>query len=98
MLEPLFIGDELSATGYRLAGMRVRTPQPEQLQSVLDWASSHSPLVVITAEYMSLLSDIDQQKYLTQETPMLVVVPDIRDITPVKDVAIQLRKQLGLLE
>lgn len=98
MSAPVFIGDEISAAGFRLAGARIRTPDAEEIVKVLDWASEHACFIMITAEYLGLLTSEQQQRYLQQVQPPLVVVPDIRNQHTVKDLATHLRAQLGVLE
>lgn len=98
MARPLFIGDEISATGYRLAGIDVQIPRTEDVSQLLQKVAASASLIIITAEYMSKLSKNEQQRYLTQEDPVVVVVPDIRAQIPLENIAVKLRKQLGLLE
>ena len=98
MVAPVFIGDEVTAAGFRLAGVRVRTPLPGDLRGVLDWANNTTSLIFITAEYAAILNQEEQQRLFTQLDPAVVVVPDIRSNTPVQDLATQLRAQLGVLE
>lgn len=98
MAAPVFIGDEVTAAGFRLAGVRVRTPAEGDLPGVLDWARSNTPLIYITAEYAATLGHEQQHRLLTQLNPPVVVIPDIRSNTPVQDLATQLRAQLGVLE
>ena len=98
MSAPVFIGDEVSAAGFRLAGVRIRNPEPQEIRRVLDWAVKNTSLIIITVEYLSLLSAQEQNQLLVQLQPPVVVIPDIRQVTAVKDLAYELRKQLGVLE
>lgn len=98
MTAPIFIGDEINAAGYRLAGVRVRTPDPDDILDVITWASSQSSLVMLTPEYAAMLSDSDHDSFLSQESPPVVIVPDIRATKHVEDLASRLRSQLGVLE
>ena len=98
MSAPVFIGDEISAAGFRLAGLRIRTPDPEELDKVLDWAETHACFIIITTQYLNMLTLEQQQHYLKQVQPPLVVVPDIRSQHTMKDLATHLRAQLGVLE
>ena len=98
MTVPLLIGDEITAAGFRLAGVRIRSPQDDELMRVLSWAQSNSSLIFITAEYVTKLTMDQQNSLLSQEHPPVVVIPDIRSNTPVEDLATQLREQLGVLE
>ncbi len=98
MVAPVFIGDEVTAAGFRLAGVRVRTPLEGDLQGVLEWANDSTSLIYITAEYAATLDDEQQHRLLAQLYPPVVVIPDIRSNTPVQDLAERLRAQLGVLE
>jgi len=95
---PVFIGDEVSAAGFRLAGVRIRTPQAEDLPSVITWARKNTSLILITQEYLNQLNKTDQQQLVSLLEPPVAVIPDINNITPLADLATQLRSQLGVLE
>jgi len=95
---PVFIGDEVSAAGFRLAGVRIRTPLPEDLPTILAWSNKNTCLILITQEYLEYLGKPDQLQLVSQLDPPVVVVPDIRLLTPVSDLATQLRSHLGVLE
>ncbi|WP_455200574.1 V-type ATP synthase subunit F [Kaarinaea lacus] len=98
MVAPVFIGDEVTAAGFRLAGVRIRIPEQEELSRVVEWANNNTSLIFITAEYAARLSQDQQNRLLSQQNPPVVVIPDIRSNTPVQDLATQLRAQLGVLE
>lgn len=98
MVAPVFIGDEVTAAGFRLAGVRIRTPEADELARIIDWANNNTSLIFITAEYAAALGQDQQHKLLSQQDPPVVVIPDIRSNTPVQDLATQLRAQLGVLE
>lgn len=98
MVAPVFIGDEVTAAGFRLAGVRIRIPEEEELSRVVEWANNNTSLIFITAEYAARLSQDQQNRLLSQQDPPVVVIPDIRTNTPVQDLATQLRAQLGVLE
>ena len=95
---PVFIGDEVSAAGFRLAGVRIRTPLPEELPTILAWSKKNTSLILITQEYLNYLDKPDQLQLVSQLDPPVAVVPDIRMHTPVTDLATQLRSHLGVLE
>lgn len=88
----------MTAAGFRLAGVRVRSPKEGDLPAVLEWANSSTSLIYITAEYAAALEDEQQHRLLAQLYPPVVVIPDIRSNMPVQDLAKQLRAQLGVLE
>ena len=98
MTAPLFIGDEVTAAGFRLAGVRIRTPKPEDLMQVISWASDNTSLIMITPEYLAFISTEARAKLLSQVTPPTVVIPDINANYPVEDLARQLKTQLGVFD
>ena len=48
MTAPVYLGDEVSAAGYRLAGALVRTPRAGEEAAALAWALTQAPLVLVT--------------------------------------------------
>lgn len=98
MTAPVFIGDEVSAAGFRLAGVHVRTPLAEDLPGIISWARKNTSLILITADFLAKLDKLEQNKLVSQLDPPVAVVPDIRVKTPIKDLATQLRSHLGVLE
>ena len=98
MSAPIFIGDEISAAGFRLAGVRTRTPTTDELPNSIEWACANTSLLLMTAEYAAMLPLAEKQSLLCQEMPLVVLVPDIRAKTPLPDLVTELRAQLGVLE
>lgn len=98
MTAPVFIGDEISAAGFRLAGVRIRTPAYDEILQTLEWASKQASLILITTEYLDMLTSEDHERFLQQLLPPVVVVPDINDYYQAEDLATSLRAQLGVLE
>jgi vacuolar-type H+-ATPase subunit F/Vma7 len=96
MSTPVFIGDEISASAYRLAGIEVRIPAPHELTATLQQVSAESDLVLITAQYAQHLAPGQLAKMQARLRPLLLVVPDVREQVPVPDFAKALRTQLGV--
>ena len=95
---PVFIGDEVSACGYRLAGLQVRVPGRDELDAVLAAACEQAPLVLITAGVARWLPAAQLERLLAGVDPLLVVVPDVLGAAGADDVATRMRRQLGVLE
>jgi vacuolar-type H+-ATPase subunit F/Vma7 len=93
---PIFIGDEISAAAYRLAGARTRVPPVGETNAALHWACSNSDLVLITAEYARHLAEEDLMRARARVSPLILLVPDICGRVPLPDLATQLRSQLGV--
>jgi vacuolar-type H+-ATPase subunit F/Vma7 len=96
MSAPIFIGDEISASAYRLAGIETRTPAPSELAATLEQTFRESDLVLITAQYAQQLHGDKLAKMQARMQPLLLVVPDVREQVPVPDFAEALRSQLGV--
>jgi vacuolar-type H+-ATPase subunit F/Vma7 len=95
---PVYIGDPVSATGYRLAGLQVRVPAVEEALEVIEAACSEAPLVLLGSDIASRIPSQQLDALLSRTDPAVVVVPDIRGEVPLPDMAHRLRKQLGVLE
>lgn len=98
MTAPIYIGDEVSAAGFRLAGLRVRVPAAGESQRELEWAMQQAPLVLLST---TAAAEIPQQRlddYLSSRSPAVVVVPDVHGAVPMSDLSTRLRKQLGMHE
>lgn len=98
MREPIFIGDEISAAGFRLAGLQIRTPMANELPNLLTWACANTSLLLITAEYATMLPTAEKHRLLRQEMPLVVLLPDVRAKTALPDLVTEIRAQLGVLE
>ena len=96
MTAPIFIGDEISATAYRLAGAITRVPSADEMGAALEWACSESELVLISAEYAQYLPAEALARARARLSPLVVLVPDICGRVPLPDLAGQLRSQLGV--
>jgi vacuolar-type H+-ATPase subunit F/Vma7 len=96
---PVYIGDEISAAGFRLAGMRVRVPGESEYLQALDWAMEQdTQLVMISSVIASRIAVDKLASYLSRITPAMVVVPDTHGDVPMPDIKSLMRKQLGVHE
>jgi vacuolar-type H+-ATPase subunit F/Vma7 len=98
MALPCFIGDEISATAWRLAGLRVHVPRDEELLAVIERNCDQASLVLVSAELAQQLPAAVLDALLARVTPPVIVVPDVRGRAPLPDLATRLRRQLGVLE
>ena len=97
MAVPVFIGDEVTAAGYRLAGMEVRVTTPaasaETLQAV---CTGDPPLVLITAACAAGLPETLLRHRLQSLNPPLLVVGDAAGEVAIPDLVRALRARVGL--
>jgi vacuolar-type H+-ATPase subunit F/Vma7 len=96
MNAPVFLGDEVSAAGWRLAGTDVLSPPPGAECAALDAALAQSPLVVLSAEFAARLPEETLRAALRSLAPLTVIVPDLRGTTPTPDITVRLKRQLGI--
>ncbi len=95
---PVYIGDEVSACGYRLAGLETHVPAGDNLSAELNNIIKDAALVLLSAEIAGRLPDDQRERLLARIQPPVVVVPDVRGHAQLTDMATRLRKQLGVLE
>jgi vacuolar-type H+-ATPase subunit F/Vma7 len=72
-----FIGDELTASGYRLAGAAAFVVPREETRAALELARSSAALILIGAAHAASLPDAELAALLSQLRPLTVVVDDI---------------------
>lgn len=96
MAAPVFIGDELSAAGFRLGGARVHAPALEDAAEVFRRAQRETDLILLSVEYARSLPPAELNAVLTAERPLVLVVPDVRQRHPMRDLPRRLRRELGV--
>ena len=96
MSAPVYLGDEVSAAGFRLAGALVRTPIAGDETAALAWARSQAPLVLLSAAVAAGIGEALLRAALSAMTPLVLIVPDLQGDVPQPDLAARLRGQLGL--
>jgi vacuolar-type H+-ATPase subunit F/Vma7 len=96
MAAVVYLGDEVSAAGYRLAGALVRTPRAGEEAAALAWARSQAPLVLVSAAIAAGIGDATLRPALSALAPLVLVVPDLHGAVPLPDLAARLRGQLGI--
>jgi vacuolar-type H+-ATPase subunit F/Vma7 len=95
---PVYIGDAVSAAGYRLAGLRVHVPNTDAIHTEIEQACRDAPLVLLGADIAAQLPVAELDRLLSALTPAVVVVPDVRGQAALPELANRLRQQLGVLE
>jgi vacuolar-type H+-ATPase subunit F/Vma7 len=98
MAAPAYLGDEVSAAGFRLAGLSVRVPHRGDESTALSSARAEAPLVLVSAAVAARVAEGELRAALAALTPLVLIVPDTDGGTPVPDLALRLRKLLGLEE
>ena len=92
----VFIGDEVSAAGYRLAGAEVLCPAPQAVADVFVDVCARADAVMVTAEAAAHLPAERLAEAQAMHRPMVLVVTDVRGHTPPPDLETQVHNVLGL--
>lgn len=93
---PIFIGDETSAAGYRLAGLRTFSPEAGELEAVFRRACAETELLLLGVELARLLPAALLQEALQAPGLQVQIVPDLRQRLPMRDLPHRIRSQLGM--
>jgi vacuolar-type H+-ATPase subunit F/Vma7 len=97
MARVFYIGDEVTAAGYRLAGAEARVPVPSETGEVFRRACSDGADVILLSA--ALAPEIDPGELsaaLIAEAPLVAIVPDAFGRCPPPDVARDVRLALGI--
>jgi vacuolar-type H+-ATPase subunit F/Vma7 len=92
----IYLGDEVSAAGYRLSGTRVRIPAAGEEAAALGEARMQAPLVLLSATVAAAIAEVTLRDALSALAPLVLVVPDLTGEVALPDLAARLRAQLGL--
>lgn len=99
MTVPVYIGDAVSAAGYRLAGLRVHVlSTTDDVHMEIEHACHDASLVLLGADLAGQLPVVELDRLLSRVAPAVVVVPDVRGQAVLPDLARRLRQQLGVFE
>jgi len=96
MTGAIFIGDELSAVGFRLTGIETVVPKLDVVASAFEQARLRASLVVITAELARHIPPPQLEAAMLAVEPAVAVIPDILFSVPAPDLAGRLRSVLGI--
>lgn len=96
----LFIGDELTAAGYRLAGVRVRIASADAVRSVLADVDvdeeTEVALILLTASLAAALHPKDLARRLKRSVPLLQIVDELGLGAEPPNLAREIRLSLGV--
>jgi vacuolar-type H+-ATPase subunit F/Vma7 len=92
----IFIGDELGATGFRLAGVEALVPQGGEALRAFQDARARAALVILTAEVAHALPRAELDAAQRAEAPAVAIVPDVLLRSAGPDLAAIVRSALGI--
>jgi vacuolar-type H+-ATPase subunit F/Vma7 len=96
MATAIFIGDELSGTGFRLTGIETIAPEPDAVAATLQEARARASLVIMTADLARHVPPPELETAMLAEVPTLAIIPDVLFRSAVPDLARRLRSVLGI--
>ena len=97
MVRVLYIGDEVTAAGYRLAGAETRVPVPSEAGEVFRRACSDgADVILLSAALAPQIDPGELSAALIAEAPLTAIVPDAFGRCPPPDVARDVRLALGI--
>lgn len=96
MHDIIFIGDEVTAAGFRLAGVTSYAPARDTLPTLLAEVAQTSAVIAMTAECAAWLPDRDLAALELADTPLLAIVPDARGAVAAPGMGAAVRRTLGI--
>lgn len=93
-----FIGDEVSAAGYRLCGIDVHVADAQNALSLIKKSCERASLVLVGSSTVQQIHRTELDELLAMIQPPVLVVPDVRGLHEVPDIVSRINRQLGLLE
>jgi vacuolar-type H+-ATPase subunit F/Vma7 len=98
-----FIGDELTAAGYRLCGIDVHVVDSSNALSLIEQACESASLVLIGSNTAARLDSVELERLKKNIKPPVLIVDDLgSDLSSnnrtLPDISTLIHKQLGMLE
>lgn len=93
----VYIGPEVGATAFRLAGAQAIEPAPGAELAALDQARLHASLVLVCASVARHIPPERWSEAVAAATPLVLVLSDLQGQVPAPDRVTPLRRQLGLV-
>ena len=92
----IFIGDELTATGFRLTGLETLTPEPADLAAAFADSRRRAALVIVTAECARCVPEDLLESALVADPPTVVIIPDVLARVEPTSLALRMKSILGI--
>ncbi len=93
-----FIGDEVSAVGFRLAGVAAHSPAPAQAPELFRRLRGEAALILVTQEALGWVGEGTVRAAMAAARPLVLVIPDVRGRSVPPDIGEAIRRQLGMAE
>lgn len=96
MTEIVFIGDEITATGYRLAGVRVLIVEHSTEADIFEKALSSARLLLITSMCAAKIPQDRLRKAQLRGDPLIAIVPDAAGLVAMPNLSDDVERALGI--
>jgi vacuolar-type H+-ATPase subunit F/Vma7 len=97
MARIVYIGDEATAAGFRLAGVETVVPDAQDAAATLRRAATDGAEMILLSGAMAALVPLEElEAALARETPLLAVAPDVHGRGTPTDLAHDVRRALGI--
>ena len=96
MQDVVFIGDEITALGFRLAGLETHSPDPDALAARVAELRGTARVMLMTPETFDALPLRLAQELADREHPLLALIPDACRTAPVPDMELEVKRALGI--
>lgn len=91
-----FIGDELTGAGFRLAGLRVQSPDPDKLLEVFRQALLEASLLIVTQEFAARIPTPELYDAITRAEPPVAIVAEAASRSGESELVREVRIALGM--
>ncbi len=92
----VYVGDELSAAGFRLAGVAARVPKAGSEAECLVDTRLEAQVVLLGIRCAASIPPEILEPALASPSPLVMVVPDLNGAWPATDSASKVRRLLGV--
>lgn len=96
MQEILFIGDEVSAAAFRLAGVDTRVVAPDEAAGAVADEMPHRQVIMMTTELGQGLPGPMMERLLQSVEPVVVFLPDLPGRKGALNLEARARRELGI--
>ena len=97
MAQVIYLGDEATATGFRLAGVDARVASAGDAAAMLRQAFSEAPdCVLLDGTLVEYVPPVELERALVALAPLFAVIPDVRGRGTPPNLARTVRNALGI--
>ncbi len=96
MTIPVFVGDEVTASAWRLIGVRTIVVQGDAVAGILDTRLEDTALLLITTACAARLDGEQFAAVLRRARPLVLVVPDAANRLALPDLDREVDRVLGI--